>query len=460
MRGNMGESMGRVVRRLGRWGLLMCCWGIALPAAALDFRQAYELALRHDPTWQAAQSEGAAGSHERALGRAALLPNLSYRYTRARNDSEIRQDTPAGESVQDLEYTSYSSGFTLTQPLFDAAAFAQYREGQARADAAGLTLERARQALAVRVLQAYTEALYAEDEVTLAEAHARALEEEARRSRRFVAGGEGTLTDQMEIEAQRRLVEARLIEAEDRLRDARNALGVLVGQPPAPGGLAPLRGARPEEREAPLPLERWREQALAHNPELAARRSMLEVARQQLNRQRAGHLPSVRLVARSQVTDSNAENLVGQRHDTDSLGIEVNLPLYAGGRVAAASRQAGDALEQARHELDAATAELLNDLERQYRTTLSSQRRIDAYRATVEAMEARLMATRHSILGGERTNLDALNAEQQGVEASRDLARARYDYLLAWLSLRWQAGVLDDGDIERVAGYFSRSSRS
>ncbi|MBD3896435.1 TolC family outer membrane protein [Halomonas sp. ML-15] len=447
--------MDKLVCRVFAAWLLGAGFGLlALPAMELDFRQAYELALQHDPTWQAARSESAAGSHERALGRAALLPNLSYRYTRMRNDAEIRQDTVAGTTRQDLEYSSYSSGFTLSQPLFDAAAFAQYREGKARAEAAGLTLERARQALAVRVLQAYTEALYAEEEVALVRAHGRALEEEAERSRRFVEGGEGTRTDQMEIEAQRRLVEAQLIEAEDRWQDARNALAVLIGHPPA-AELAPLSDAALMQAPDLPPLEEWRERAVAHNPELAAQRSLLEATRQQRNQQRAGHLPSVRLVARSQITDSNAENQVGQRYDTDSIGVEVQVPLYVGGRVRAASRQASDTLEQARFELDGAIAELLNDVERQYRMTLSSQRRINAYRDAVAAAEARLDATRRSILGGERTSLDALNAEQQHVEAQRDLARARYDYLLAWLSLRWQAGVLDKGDIDRVAGAFA-----
>lgn len=456
--------MSQARRTLYRLLLVVCCYWWGGPALALDFREVYDMALRHDPTWLAAQSESAAGQQERALGRSALLPRLDYRYSRARNWSEVRQSTPLGETTEDLDYSSYTSGFTLTQPLFDAAAFAQYREGQARAEAAGLTLERARQALAVRVLQAYTEVLYAEDEVNLVEAHQRSLEEEALRSQRFVERGEGTRTDQLEIEAQSRIVEARLIEAEDRLLDARNALRALTGATVISSSLAPLSGEDIDVGEESMALddesmtlEQWREHSLAHNPELAAQRSMLDAARQQFNRQRAGHLPTVRLFARSQITDSDSENVVGQRYDTDSVGVEVNVPLYAGGRVVAASRQADSTLDRTRHELDAATLDLLDDLERQYRMTRSSQRRIAAYRDAVEAATGRVEATRRSVLGGERTNLDALIAERERYEALRDLARARYDFLLAWLSLRWQAGMLDDGDIERVAGFFAHS---
>ncbi|MGO1602831.1 MULTISPECIES: TolC family outer membrane protein [unclassified Halomonas] len=445
--------------RYRTWLLITCfCWPFS--AFALDFREAYELAKQHDPGWLAAQSESAAGQQERALGRSALLPSLSYRYSRANNWSEVQQETPRGTTTNDMNYTSYSSAFTLTQPLLNAAAFAQYQAGKAQAEAAELTLERARQALAVQVLQAYTEVLYANDDIKLAKAHLRALQAEDERSQRFIDYGEGTRTDQLEIAAQSRLVEAQLIEAEDRLSDAQNALRALTGTRVPSASLAPLqadllaRNLHTTQANPVLSLEQWHEHTLAHNPELAAQRSLLEAARHQLNQQRAGHLPSVQLYARSQISDSNSENMIGQRYDTDSIGVEVNLPLYSGGRVVAASRQAGSTYEQTRHELDAATVELLNDVERQYRLTRSSQRRIEAYQQTVTAATERVEATRRSILGGERTNLDVLNAERERFEALRDLSRSRYDYLLAWLTLRWQAGVLNGGDIERVAGAF------
>ncbi|WP_064123825.1 TolC family outer membrane protein [Halotalea alkalilenta] len=428
---------------------------MAVEPESVDFAMAYRMALVMDPTWLAARERSRADVEERALGRAGLLPNLSYRYSRARNWSEVRQDTAAGEITSDLDYSSYSSAFTLTQPLFDAAAYAQYREGQARAQAAGLTLERARQALAVRVLEAYTAVLYAEDQLALAETQRRSLEEDTLRAAAFVAGGEGTRTDQLEIEARLRVVEAEEIQAHDALLDARNALRVLTGAVLLDAPLARLNQSASLALDAERPLDQWQQLALKRNPELAAGRRLLEASRQQVKAARAGHLPSMRVYARRQLNDSSAENQVGQRYDTDSLGVEVNLPIYAGGRVSAASDQAQAELEEAIHRLDGTTRELLNDLERQYRTLLSSQRRSDAYAQAVSAASQRLEATRRSILGGERTNLDALDAERQRFESMRDFQRARYDQLLAWLSLRWQAGVLEQGDIDKVSALFA-----
>ncbi|VFR49552.1 Type I secretion outer membrane protein, TolC precursor [plant metagenome] len=424
-------------------------------AQSVDFRQAYAMALSADPTWAQARAQARADQEERALGRSGLLPTVQYRYNRGRNWTESRSSNLFGEVTQDYRYNSYSSGFTLTQPLFDAAAFAQYREGAARAEAAGFTLARARQALAVRVLQVYTDVLYAEEALGLAEAQARTLHEDARRSERYVAGGEGTVTDSLEIEARLGLVQAQEIEARDQLRDARNALRAVVGPDLGEAALAPLDArAMAQLAGSPQPLAQWRDTALNSNPELAAQRRLLEAARQRREAARAGHLPSVRLYARKQLTDSNAENQIGQRYDTNTVGVEISVPLYSGGRTSAASAQALAQQDVAQHKLEADTRAMLDDLERQYNLLASSERRIAAYQRAADAATGRLRATRRSVLGGERTNLDVLDAERQRVEALRDLARARYDNLLAWLTLRWQAGVLEESDVSAVGMLF------
>lgn len=433
--------------------------GLEVTSGDMDFRHAYALALEADPTWLAARARGRADAQERAIARAALRPNLSYSYDRARNWSDITQDGLTGSSTRELAYNSYSSSFMLSQTLLNAAAGARYKAGAARAEAGRFTEQRAHQALAVRVLQAYSDLLYAVDDLSLAEGHSRALEEDLKRVERFVMLGEGTRTDRAEVEAQQHLAAARVIEARDRLRTARNGLQLLVGPVSigSPVGLdaqcLPLVG--PHE-----PLDLWKERMLAHNPELAAQRSMVEVAGRQVQQQRAAGLPTVAAFARHRTSESDGENVIGQHFRTATVGIQFRLPLYSGGGVAASTKQARGLLDEARYQLDAATFQLGDDLEKQYSLVDMSPRRIDAYARAASAAAERVRATQRSIVGGERTNLDALDAERQRLEALRDLARARYDYLLAWLSLRWQAGTLDDADIDRVGACFARLSPS
>lgn len=423
-------------------------------AGPIDFRRAYALALEADPTWLAAQARQRADAQERVIARAGLRPSLSYSYDRSRNWSNIRETYGSQSAAQDVTYDSYASSFMLSQSLFNAAAGARYKAGVARAQAGHFTEERARQALAVRVLQAYSDLLYALDDLKLAQGQVTALEENLKRVDRFVVLGEGTRTDRAEVEAQQHLATAKLLEAQDRVRTARNGLRILVGPAPVGDPVAlserclPLTGP-------PEPLTLWRERMLAHNPEIAAERSMIEVAERQVQVARAAGLPTVAAYARHRTSESDTENVVGQHYRTASVGIQVRVPLYSGGGVSAATTQARSALEEARYKLDAATFELADDLEKQFNLVEMSPLRMDAYARAASASAERVRATQRSIVGGERTNLDVLDADRQRLEALRDLARARYDYLLGWLSLRWQAGTLDDDDIARVAACFS-----
>nr|WP_134934439.1 tetratricopeptide repeat protein [Pseudomonas aeruginosa] len=101
----------------------------ASSAQALGLLDAYQLAVRHDPTFQAALHERRAGSENRAIGRAGLLPSLRYDYNKARNDSTVSQ----GDARVERDYRSYASTLSLEQPLFDYEAYARYRQGEAQA---------------------------------------------------------------------------------------------------------------------------------------------------------------------------------------------------------------------------------------------------------------------------------------------------------------------------------------
>jgi protease secretion system outer membrane protein len=76
--------------------------------------------------------------------------------------------------------------------------------------------------------------------------------------------------------------------------------------------------------------------------------------------------------------------------------------------------------------------------------------KLRAYQKALSSAEALVVSTRQSILGGERVNLDALNAEQQLYTTRRDLAQARYDYLMAWTQLHYYAGTLGAQDLAKV----------
>lgn len=433
----------------------------SLPSHALGLLDAYALALRNDPLFQAAIHEHSAGQEERSIARAGLLPKLSYSYNGARNQSEVTQSTGSASTTTDRDYRSYHSQLTLQQPLFDYAAWVGYRQGITRSLMADQRLRGRSQALASRLFTAFSQALLNAEHLALAQARRRAHDAQLQANQRLFEAGEGTRTDTLESQAQASLAQAEAIEAQDNLDAALQDLQAMLGEPLSlqdlPSLVEPFRLAQ----QPTLTFEHWRDLALRDNPALAGQRHALELTEQDIQRQRAGHLPTLGLYAHSRSTRSDAENSYNQQYDTHTIGLQLHVPLYAGGGVAAATRKAKAAYAQNSFELDASRLALVNQLRQQYNRSISSQARIRALETAGAAAALLIEATRTSLAGGERVNLDVLNAEYQRYSVQRDLAEARHGYLQAWLQLRVLSGQLQIADLEALEWFFApRIARS
>jgi protease secretion system outer membrane protein len=435
----------------------LCC-ACSGSVQALGLLDAYDLALRNDPTFQAAIQEREAGEENRIIGRAGLLPNLSWSYNNSRNESEVTQSTAVGNVTSDRDYRSYASTLTLQQPLLDYEAYARYRQGAAQALFADERFRGKSQELAVRVLSAYSQALLAQERIELSRAQKRAYAERLQLNERLLKGGEGTRTDLLETQARLSLAQAEEIESLDTQDAALRELEAIVGEPLQIEELAPLTREFDIPPLEPNRFETWRDMAMANNPELKSQHHALDAAEYEVERKRAGHMPKVSLYASSRQTSSDSESSYNQKYDTNSVGIQVSLPLFAGGSVSASTRQAANQLSQAQYELDAQTAKTLIELRKQFNLNTSGAAKVRAYEMAVSSATALVTATKKSVTGGERVNLDVLDAEQQLFTARRDLADARHAYLLARIQLKYFAGLLNEQDLRALAGYFQPSA--
>ncbi|MFJ2709465.1 TolC family outer membrane protein [Pseudomonas sp. NPDC087346] len=429
--------------------------------AAMGPFDIYEQALRNDPVFLGAIKERDAGLENRAIGRAGLLPRLGYNYNKGHNTSKATSlDERARNKTDDRSYNSYGSTLTLQQPLLDYEAYAAYRKGVAQSLFADENFRGKSQELLVRVLDNYTKALFAQDQIDIAQAKKKAYEQQFQQNEHMFKQGEGTRTDILEAESRYELATAEEIEARNEQDAALRELGALVGVPAVDiSDLAPLDQNFQTFALMPANYDTWHELAISNNPNLASQRQAVEVARYEVERNRAGHLPKVSAYASMRQNESESGNTYNQRYETNTIGFEVNVPLYAGGGVSASTRQASRTMEQAEYELDGKTRETLIELRRQFSACLSGVNKLRAYQKALSSAEALVVSTKQSILGGERTNLDALNAEQQLFTTRRDLAQARYDYLMAWTKLHYYAGTLSEQDLARVDEAFGQGSR-
>ncbi|MES2901304.1 MAG: TolC family outer membrane protein [Pseudomonadota bacterium] len=432
-----------------RAALILAAFGCAASSAsALSLVEAYEKARIHDPQYRAAFYNNEAGKENRIIGRANLLPQLSGSYNASKNNSEIL----ANNRRTHPEYYSRAANIQLRQSLFNLDAYARYRIGAAQTKASAAIFDSEAQKLILRVTIAYVEAVFTDEQVELASASRNMYQEQNKVNARLFEKGEGTRTDMLETQARLDLAEAKLLEAKDNQVAARTTLASLIGEDvTALDRLGPNFRVRAADTAG---FDSWKQAILDSNPEVQAQLFNVEAARGEVLQAKAGHSPRVDFVASYSKNASETINTLNQDSTVRSIGVQVNVPLYSGGSVSASARQAVARQERAKAELDAKSNEILVALRKDYDSVASSITRIKALEKAVESATLLIKATTQSIKGGVRINLDLLTAQEQLYVVQRDLAQARFNYLLGSLRMRSATGSLTSDDVREMAQSF------
>lgn len=413
----------------------------AAPGWALDLREAYDAAYANDATIRAARA-GAQATRERLpQARAQRLPNVSASATRNYNDLSSTTQRPLGQPPLQEKNHYYSGSKTLSvrQPLYRPYLGALVRQAKAQVAGADAQLENDEQALAVRVGETYFDALLAREQRALIAAQKATYTTQLDAADKRLRAGAGTRTDIDEAQARLDLALAEELEVQQNEEFTRHRLEVLTGQPVDSLSTLDVEGFM---AQAPTPstVQEWIERAEHHSAELQALRAQLEVATQEIEKAQSAHLPTLDAVAQWSRTSSDSVTSVNSRYDNKTIGLQLNVPLYAGGYVTSTVREAVASQERAREQLEAARRELALRVHREFRGMTEGVLRIHALEQAVRSGEQAVLSNRKSFEAGIRTTLDVLNAEQQKTQALRDLAQARYLYLVSRLRLQSLAG--------------------
>ena len=440
---------------------LLCTMALlqARDASALGLLQAYDEALAHDPAYRAAQFENEAARQFEVLGRANLLPVLSGSYSTQKNRADITSDAPLSglpSRSEQRRYTSVSAALQLRQPIYHPEGQARARQGLAQTRAGEAQFNSRSQDLIVRLISLYVAAQYAQDQLAQTKAQREAYTEQRLAALRLFQRGEGTRTDVLEAQAKFDAALAQVLEAQDNLVNATDALAAMLGRDAST--LSPLDALGDDFQVRPLQPEsfdRWKTIALDNNPDIRAQRFVVDIAGEEVLKNEAGHSPRLDLIASASKNNSDTTNTFKQNANVLSVGVQLTIPLYAGGSVSAAVRQAVANHEKAKADLEGKTNVVLLELRKQFNVCQSSLARTSAAATSLSSARLLVDATEKSIKGGQRTTLDVLNAQQQLFEARRDLALSRYNYLLGQARLRYAAGTLGVPDLQELAAYFT-----
>lgn len=430
--------------------LTLAALGLALPAGAMDLRQAYEAAYANDASIRASRA-GAQASRERLpQAQAQRLPNVALNASRNYNDLTSKSQNFLGQpTTAENQYYSGSQTLSVRQPLYRPYLTALVRQARAQVDDADALLERDEQSLVVRVGEAYFDALLARDQLSLVAVQKATYQTQLDAAKKSLAAGSGTRTDIDEAQARLDLTLAQELEAQQNVEFTRRRLETLTGQGVDTLASLDVQGFSPV---APVPagVEAWIEKAEQASPELQALRAQLEAARQEIDKAQAGHKPTLDAVAQWGRSNSDSVTNVNSRYDNKSIGLQLSVPLYSGGYVNSTVRQAVAAHERAREVLEATRRDLGVRVHREFRGMTEGILRISALEQAVRSAEQAVLSNRKSFEAGSRTTLDVLNAEQQKTAAQRDLAQARYVYMVSRLRLLSLAGEDREASVAQV----------
>jgi outer membrane protein, protease secretion system len=411
--------------------------------APLDLQTAWSLAQQYDAQVRAAQAAVEVARERVPQARAQLLPQVAASVGRTWNNLDTKTLSERGEFVSTNSYPSSNAALTARQPLYRPFARAQLKQAEAQVADAQAQLDREQQSLLARLADAYFNVLLGLEQRGLVAAQKAATQAQLDAARRLLSAGAGVRTDVDDAQARMDLLLAQELEVEQQLLFVQRQLATMVGQPVAAVAALDVNRFAPAGPQ-PSALEAWIERAAQNSPELAALRAQREAARLEVDKARTGHLPTADLQAQWSRSKSDSVNAIDTRYLNRSIGVQVQVPLYAGGAVNAQVRQAAAGVERVDAQIDATERDLQLRLMREHRGMTEGILRVKAYEQAVRSAEQSVTSNRRSFEAGRRTTLDVLSAQAQLAAAQRDLAQARLNYMVSSLRLSALAG--DDLD--------------
>ncbi|MDB5938966.1 MAG: type secretion outer membrane protein TolC family, partial [Polaromonas sp.] len=303
----------------------------------------------------------------------------------------------------------------------------------------------------------YFDVLAAQDTLAFVRAQKAAVNEQLAFATRNFEVGTSTITDTREAQARFVLVGAQEIAAENDLRVRKIALDQLVGiteSQPRPLAL-PVRLAD----VVPAEVNTWVSQSEGVNPSIRQARSNAEIADLEVRKAEAGHKPTLDATASYNVTknpSNTAQAGISSRANTGSVGLLLNVPLFAGFSTQNHIRETLALRDKALSDLEGTRRTVAQNVRTAYFGVQSGQGQVRALEAAELSSQSALDANRLGYQVGVRINIDVLNAQSQLFQTKRDLAQARYNVLLGGLRLRQASGTLTPADLQQVNGLLAR----
>lgn len=418
---------------------------VSAAAYSVDLLQLYREARLEDPRVLSAYARARAGEARQREALGGLLPQLGASASFNRTARDVQTYTEL--------YNNERYALSLSQHIYNKAAWENYKKYQALARQRGFEAEDAQAEATVDLAQRYFAALAADDELALVMAERRATQKNLDRVNSLYDKKLAMVTDVLDLRARVDALVAMEVEARNQVRVSRQALSEIVGRPVQ----EPLDRIRDDVAlGAPGEgLDTWIDQALAANPALQARENALNAADAALREGKGGHYPTLSLNLSAQRSDVGYDNTLTPRADSYVASLGVQLPLFSGGSTSARVRGLYEERLATEQDLEAVRRQVVSETTSAFLTAQSSVEKIRASRKALESAEQSRVAAERGFEFGVVNAVDVLTSVQNEYKARRDLLQSQYDFITNLLVLNRWSGHLSERSISDVNAWLT-----
>ena len=332
--------------------------------------------------------------------------------------------------------TPHAVGLTGTQTLFNGEQTAnKVREAESQVSAARETLRMMEESVLLAAASIYMDMSRDSANLEVQQNNVRVLQRTLTDTKNRFSAGQVTSTDVAQAEAQLAAGEASLHAAESTLMTTRANYRRIIGVEPEN-----LAAASPVDRLAPSTLNAAIALGIAENPSVIAALYGVDVAQLQVKIAEGALWPT--LVGQYSVQQQYNPQLLTPNLYTNTVSLNLSIPLYQGGAEYSAIRLDKENLGQQRLNVDQVRDQTRANVVQAWGQLQAAKAQVEAAIRQNDAAERALTGVRNEAMAGQRTTQDVLNAEQALVNARQSLLVAQHDRVVASYSLLSAVGHL------------------
>ncbi|MFK7863356.1 MAG: TolC family protein [Pseudohongiellaceae bacterium] len=421
----------------------------ALPATGLTLEEFLSAAIEFSPNLKIAEEGMNIGNARKRQANGQLLPQVV-----ARGSISENRQTDARDVSSTFDGERYS--LQLTQVLFNWQAFAARRQAEYIEDQREAEYYGALAVLLTEVAERYFSVLQAEDALESIASELEAVNNQLSQIQSLYDRQLTRVTDLYQAQASVAAVEAEQLKLQSELALTKEALYSSTGL--TAGDLANLRedAVVPELENS---INYWVNLAKENNHQIVAQEFAVKAANKRIDERRGAYMPQVNFIAQVQQTNLGFNNNFIDQNDTSYLGLDVTIPLYAGGSNKAGVSEAASQHRIAQSELRIIELQASERVRSAYLQVQAAETLIAAAQKLVDSTTLTSQAMQQGFELGAVTSVEVLNALRDQFAAERDLQRARYDHVKFLVFLKREAGLLNAEDMVEVSSWLETPER-